>query len=120
MGKRFPPRGLQVQTPHPFPSRGLQVQTPHPLTADEREGRLVRYLLTLHRGELEEFRLSRLNRVANFRKALKELLEEFIEARAENLAAGMIAEHARPAPRRRSKARLPAVSTRRMPEWVVR
>lgn len=67
---------------------------PNPLTADERERRTVKYLRTLHKGELAEFRLDRMNRVANFRKALKELLERFVEARAEELAAALIEQHA--------------------------
>jgi hypothetical protein len=59
-------------------------------TADERERRLVEYLRTLHKGQLREFRLTRLNRIANFRKHLMELLEEIIESRAQDLAASML------------------------------
>jgi len=93
-----------------------------PLTADERERRVIEYLLTLHKGQIAEFRLTRLNRVANFRRALKELLEEFIEARAEVLAASMIEEYAPRRPRRKRASR--ALAGRRAgprarkPVWV--
>jgi hypothetical protein len=72
----------------------------NPLTADERERRFVRYVLTLNKGEIGELRLSRLNRIANFRKQLRELIESMIEERAEDLAAAMWLEHApeRPEP----------------------
>ena len=101
-----------------------------PLTADERERRVVEYLLTLHKGQLAEFRLTRLNRVANFRKALMQLMEQFIEARAEELAAGMLAEYAPPRPEKTFEhvtegrlplpAKGPKAKRRRMPVWVKR
>jgi len=94
-----------------------------PLTADERERRVIEYLLTLHKGQIAEFRLTRLNRVANFRKALMQLLEEFIEARAEVLAAGMVMEYAPPRPERPksdvAEGRLPPPERkRRRPPWL--
>src|ERR1051326_8139140 len=97
-----------------------------PLTADERHRRVIQYLETLNKGQNAEFRLSRMNRVSNFRKALMQLLETFIEARAEELSAAWLAEFAAPRP---SKARsdvtegrlpLPAMKKRRMPVWVKR
>ncbi len=95
----------------------------NPATADERERRLVEYLVTLHQGRLSEFRLTRLNRIANFRKKLMELLEEMIEARAEELAAGMLVEFAPPRPTRKEsnpmEGRLPIPPKRaRMPVWI--
>ncbi|HLZ91090.1 MAG TPA: hypothetical protein VKQ28_05195 [Candidatus Acidoferrum sp.] len=94
----------------------------NPLTADERDRRVVQYLLTLNKGQIAEFRLTRLNRVANFRKALIQLMEEFVTARAEELAAGMIEAHAPERPQLREAARAVAVAAkrRRMPVWVKR
>lgn len=95
---------------------------PVPLTADERERRCVEYLVTLHKGQLAEFKLTRLNRIANFRHRLNELLNDMIEARAEDLAAGMLMEHA---PERPIKKALPVrtenglkLRKRRTPTWV--
>lgn len=94
-----------------------------PLTADERERRVVEYLLTLNKGQLGEFRFGRMNRIANFRKALMQLLEEFIEARAEELAAAMIEQYAPPRPESELKA-LQKPQRRRggkkMPVWLRR
>jgi hypothetical protein len=94
-----------------------------PCTADERERRCVEYLVTLHRGQLAEFKLTRLNRIANFRKRLMDLLEEMIETRAEDLAAGMLMEYAPPRPKKPeitvAKNRLPLpIRKRRTPVWV--
>lgn len=94
-----------------------------PLTADRREERVVKYLETLNKGQLMEFRLSRMNRVANFRKSLKQLLNSFIEARAEELAAVWIEQYAEPRPKPKWKdaavGRLPIPERkRRMPRWV--
>ena len=97
---------------------------PQPLTADERERRVIQYLLSLNKGQIAEFRLARMGRIANFRRALMQLIEQMIESRAEILAAGMVMEHApeRPAPeepKRAPRRRLP-LSQRRKPIWVVR
>lgn len=73
---------------------------PIPLTADERERRLIKYLTTCNRERLAEFKLSRLNRIAIFRKRLMELLNEMVETRAEDLAAGMMMEYAPDRPKR--------------------
>lgn len=92
-----------------------------PLTADERERRVVEYLLTLNKGQLAEFRFGRMNRVANFRKALMQLMEEFIEARAEERAAAMIEEFAPARPESQLKALQKARPRRRgkkMPVWL--
>lgn len=94
---------------------------PNPLTADERERRFVQYVLTLNKGQLAEVKLRRLNRIANFRRQLMDLLNQIIEARAEDLAAGMLMEHAptRPAKPKEwiTKGRLPLLK-RRMPKWI--
>lgn len=98
----------------------------NPLTADERHRRVIQYLETLNKGQMAEFRLGRMNRVANFRKALMQLMETFIEARAEELSASWLEAFAAPRP---SKAKtdvaegrlpLPVVKKRRMPVWVKR
>ncbi len=93
-----------------------------PNTADERERRIVEYLKCCHQGRLQEFQLTRMNRVANFRKRLMELINEMIEARAEDLAAGMLMQFAEPRPPKQ----IPAVEerlviaplARRMPRWL--
>jgi hypothetical protein len=95
---------------------------PQPLTADERERRLVQYLFTLHKGQLGEYRLTRLNRAANFRKQIRELIEEFVEARAEELAAGMIERHAperAPTEVRARKERVKQMRARQKPVWMI-
>jgi hypothetical protein len=95
----------------------------NPLTADERERRFVQYVLTLNKGQLAEVKLRRLNRIANFRKSLMELINQMVETRAEDLAASMLMEHAPPRPvveREKEsvvKGRLP-LRTRKMPRWV--
>lgn len=94
-----------------------------PGTADERDRRMVEYLATLHKGRLAEFRLTRLNRIANFRKRLMQILEEMIETRAEELAAGMLMEYAPPKPAREERdvmeGRLPIPPKKaRRPIWV--
>lgn len=94
-----------------------------PATADERERRMVEYLLSCHQGKLGEFKLSRLNRIANFRKQLMALIEEMIEARAEDLAAGMLMEYAPPRPERNvigmRRERLPVEPKKaRIPVWL--
>lgn len=99
-----------------------------PMTADERDRRTVQYLLTLHKGELAEFRYNRLGRISNFRKALIQLIEEFVQAKAEEIAAGMLAEHAPARPERQlppsrsvrieRRGRPPAAA--RVPVWVKR
>jgi hypothetical protein len=93
-------------------------------TADERERRFVQYVLTLNKGQLAEVKLRRLNRIANFRKALMELINQMIETRAEDLAAGMLMEFAPERPKRDWKLeknvvkdRLP-LHSRRMPPWL--
>jgi hypothetical protein len=96
-----------------------------PFTADERERRFVQYAVTLNKGQLAEMKLRRLNRIANFRKQLMELINEMIETRAEDLAASMLMEHApeRPEPLKQEwkviEGRLPLPERkRRMPKWV--
>lgn len=96
-----------------------------PNTTDERERRFVQYMLTLNKGQLAEVKLRRLNRIANFRSRLMELLNEMIETRAEDLAAGMLMEYApeRPpkpaATQRVRKRRVPLAERKRVrPVWV--
>lgn len=94
-----------------------------PNTADERERRFVEYVLTLNKSQIAEFKLTRLNRIANFRRRLMELLNEMIETRAEDLAAGMLMEYApertKPAAQQTPKRRLPLADRKRvMPLWV--
>lgn len=94
----------------------------NPLTADERERRFMQYMLTLNKGQLAEVKLRRLNRIANFRKQLMALINELIEERAEDLAAGMLMEYAPERPKRNleivADGRLPAVRRREMPKWL--
>lgn len=71
-----------------------------PLTADVREQRMHQYLThlqTKHAGQIKEANLTRLNRIANFRRQLMQLLDAFIEARAQELAADSLAKLAPPA-----------------------
>lgn len=94
-----------------------------PATADERERRTVEYLVSCHQGRLAEFKLTRLNKVANFRKRLMQLLDEMIESRAEDLAAGMLMEYAPPRPKRATiditRDRLPIGPKKsRIPVWL--
>ena len=95
-----------------------------PLTADERERRVIQYLETLHKGQIAEFRLGRLSRVANFRKALAQLMEQFLEARAEELCAAWLEQYASPRPEHPSadlvtkRLPTPKPKRRRMPVWV--
>lgn len=92
-----------------------------PGTADERERRFVQYILTLNKGQIAEFKLTRLNRIANFRHRLIELLNDMVEARAEDLAAGMLMEHAPDRPKRKpmvSPLQGLELRKRRMPVWV--
>jgi hypothetical protein len=97
-----------------------------PLTADERHRRVIQYLETINKGQTAEFRLSRMNRVANFRKALMQLLDSFIEARAEELSAAWLEQFAAPRPERpesdvaTGRLPLPVAKKRRMPVWVKR
>ena len=97
---------------------------PAPFTADERERRFVQYAITLNKGQLAEMKLRRLNRIANFRKQLMDLINQMIETRAEDLAASMLMEHApeRPEPLRQEskviEGRLPLTRKRRTPPWV--
>ena len=92
-----------------------------PNTADERERRFVQYLLTLNKGQIAELRLSRLNRIANFRKALMEIVNSLVETRAEDLAAAMMMEYAPERPKRVpvaiAKGRI-GERRRTMPPWV--
>jgi hypothetical protein len=92
-----------------------------PQTADERERRFVQYVLTLNKGQIAEFRLGRMNRITNFRKALMQLINELIENRAEDLAAAMLMEHAPERPKRPpvliSRGRL-VERKRVLPPWV--
>ena len=71
----------------------------NPMTADERERRFVRYVKGLNKGEIAELRFAQLNHMANFRKDLIKLLEEMIEVRAQEIAAGMLMETAADRPR---------------------
>jgi hypothetical protein len=91
------------------------------LTADERERRFVEYMLTLNKGQIAEAKLRRLNRIANFRRALMDLINQMVETRAEDLAASMLMEYAPKRPKKPAEAvikgRLP-LRTRRMPKWV--
>jgi hypothetical protein len=91
-----------------------------PNTADERERRFVQYVLTLNKGEISELRLGRMNRIANFRKALMQLLNEFIENRAEELALSMLWEHApeRPKPAELTVPKQRIDRKRVIPPWV--
>ncbi len=93
----------------------------NPKTADERERRFVQYVITLNKGQLAEVRLRRMNRIANFRKALMDLVNEMVEERAEDLAAAMLMEHAPERPMRGPVAvegrRLPGRKAG-MPQWV--
>jgi hypothetical protein len=92
-----------------------------PNTADERERRFVEYIRTLNKGQLAEVKLRRLNRIANFRKSLMELVNQMIECRAEDLAAGMLMEKAEERPPRilvLNDRPVPAERKRRMPVWV--
>lgn len=94
-----------------------------PSTADERDRRMIEYLSTLHKGRLAEYRLARMNRIANFRKRMMQLLNEMIESRAEEIAAGMIEEYAPPRPERSeidvTEGRLPIGPKRaRRPVWL--
>jgi hypothetical protein len=92
-----------------------------PKTADERERRFVQYALTLNKGQLAEIRLLRMNRIANFRKALMELINQLVEERAEDLAAAMLMEHAPERPKRGPVAVERRKLTGRkaaMPPWV--
>lgn len=92
----------------------------NPKTADERERRCVEYLRTLSKGQLAEFKLTRLNRLTNFRKTLMEVINAMIEARAEDLAAGMLIEKApeRPALVLQPKPVPLTERRRKMPVWV--
>lgn len=94
-----------------------------PATADERDRRIIEYLVSCHKGRLAEFKLNRLNKVANLRKRLMQLLDEIIESRAEDLAAGMLMEYAPPRPGRATiditRDRLPIGPKKaRMPVWL--
>jgi hypothetical protein len=93
----------------------------NPKTADERERRFVQYVSTLNKGQLAEVRLRRLNRIANFRKALMELVNEMVEARAEDLAAALFMEQApdrpKPLPAAIERKRVPA-RKRVLPAWI--
>jgi hypothetical protein len=93
---------------------------PGPLTADERERRQVQYLRSLNKSELADFKLARLNEIANFRKVLLQLVNEMVESRAQDLAAGMLLEDAAEKPKV-----LQVVNRRRLaprkaiqPEWI--
>jgi len=98
----------------------------NPATADERERRIVEYLRSVHQGRIAEFKLTRLNKLANLRKRLKDLLDEIVETRAEDLAAGMLMEYAppRPEPLQRSErgtvteGRLPVPPKSVRPVWL--
>jgi len=94
-----------------------------PLTADERERRFVQYVQTLNKGQIAELRLHRLNHIANFRKALMELVNNLVETRAEDLAAAMLMEFAPPRPKPvyapAPRARVPD-RKRMMPKWLKR
>ena len=107
----------------------FKTEPPKAKTADERERRFVEYVSTLNKGEIAELRLTRMNRIANFRKALMQLLNDLIETRAEDLAAAMLMEHAPERPKKKPaavvKGRLPLPapaerkrSGRKMPRWV--
>lgn len=93
----------------------------NPKTADERERRFVQYVLTLNKGQLAEVRLRRMNRIANFRKALMDLVNEMVEERAEDLAAAMLMEHApdrpKPLPAPMERKRL-QIRKRVLPPWI--
>jgi hypothetical protein len=92
-----------------------------PNTADERERRFVQYLLTLNKGQIAELRLSRMNRIANFRKALMEIVNNLVETRAEDLAAAMLWKYAPERPKRVpvpiAQGRI-AERRRTMPPWI--
>lgn len=94
-----------------------------PATADERERRIVEYLVACHQGRLAEFRLGRMNRIANARKRLMQLINEMIEARSEEIAASMLAEYAPPRPMRKAvdvtEGRLPIAPKKAgLPPWI--
>ena len=92
----------------------------NPKTADERERRFVQYLRSLNKSELADLRLARLNQVANFRKAMMQLVNEMVESRAQDLAAAMLIADAPEKP-----GVLQVVKRRRLPppkatkpEWI--
>jgi hypothetical protein len=91
-------------------------------TTDERERRFIEYIHSLNKGQLNEFRLSRLNRIANFRKSLMQLVNDLVEARAEDLAAAMWLRHAPERPPKlmaEAKKRIvPIARARRIPPWL--
>lgn len=91
-----------------------------PNTADERERRFVEYIKTLNKGQLAEVKLARMNRIANFRKTLMEVINAMIEARAEDLAAGMLMEKApeRPALVLQPEPVPNEERKRKMPVWI--
>jgi len=91
-----------------------------PKTADERERRFVEYLRSLNKSELADLRLARLNQVANFRKVLMQLLNEMVEARAEDLAAAMLIADAPEKPKvlHVVKRRRLSPSKAITPEWI--
>jgi hypothetical protein len=91
-----------------------------PLTADERERRTIEYLRSLHKGQLAEFKLTRLNKLANCRRMLRELIEEMIEMRAEDLAAGMLMEDAPKRPKRLRSKVLAKQEGRKLPVWIAK
>lgn len=96
---------------------------PNPLTADERERRFIEYVLTLNKGQVNELRLSRMNRIANFRKALMQIINQLVEERAEDLAAAMLLQYA-PARERKlleaecKKRIVPIARARAIPRWL--
>lgn len=81
----------------------------------------MQYMLTLNKGQLAEVRLRRINRIANFRKALMDLVNEMVEERAEDLAAAMLMEHAPDRPKALPVAierKRSAMRKRALPPWV--
>lgn len=114
-----------MQPPESINTIGVAEETARPMgnpkTADERERRFVEYVVTLNKGQLAEVRLRRMNRIANFRKALMDLINQMVEERAEDLAAAILMEHAperpKPLPAPIERKRLP-IRKRVLPPWI--
>lgn len=86
-----------------------------------RQRGFVRCVADLNKSHIGEVRLDRLNRFANFRKQLLQLIEQMVEARAQELAAGMLQELAleRQPPPDANPFPLPQAAAKRgMPKWV--
>src|SRR5579871_5165723 len=92
------------------------------ITADQRERRIVQYLLSVHKERIASFRLNRMNRKANTRKLIIQLIDRAIEEYAEELAAAMLEEFAGPRAKREKNDpttdRLILPGPKKVPVWV--